>query len=403
MFKHILFLHPYGHLGVTACVFFSPASSAYANETNEAPIQQVPFGGVEHTHDDEPSLLIEPRAHLRAVVGDTHLENSGLAHGGHDPANSGFSIPGLSLGADFFYGEYLTGFTEGIMSWNDQDGWNAELEELYLSFHHLPGGFELKAGQLFASVGTQNRLHNHAWSFVDANMGNVRFLGDDGLILEGVELNWIVSTHWDDKFTLSFGDTVFREHEEEEEHGEEEHSHSEEAEEALWDTDVLAARYQATFWPRDTCQFIYGASYVQGKNFMSKSARLYGLDFTYVWLQDEDHGKHFTWKNEVMLREVNTEEGKFDEFAFSSIALYKFGPQWGCGLRYDYLEGVDDPELPERHRASTSLTRYFSIDNIESIIRLQYNYDHSEERGNDHSVWLQFGFEWGAGGDAHVH
>ena len=280
MFKHILSLHPYGPLGVTGYVFFSSAPLAYTNETNEAPIQQVPFGGVEHTHDDGPSLLIEPRVHLRAVVGDTDLEDSGLGHGGHDPIHSGFSIPGLSLGADLFYGEHLTGFTEGIMSWNDEDGWNAELEELYAKFLNLPGGFELKAGQIFASVGTQNQLHNHAWSFVDANMGNVRFLGDDGLILEGVELSWIVPTHWDDKFTLSFGDTVFREHEEEKAPSGDDHAHSEEAEEALWDKDVLTARYLATFWPGDTCQFIYGASYVQGKNYMGETARLYGLDLS---------------------------------------------------------------------------------------------------------------------------
>ena len=163
MLKHILPLHTHGILGVTACVFFSSVSSAYANENNEAPIQQVPFGGEDCEDDSGPSLLIEPRVHLRAVVGKSDLEDSGLAHGGHDPIHSGFSIPGLSLGADILYGEHLTGFTEGIMSWNNEDGWDAELEELYAKFLNLPGGFEVKAGQIFASVGTQNQLHNHAW------------------------------------------------------------------------------------------------------------------------------------------------------------------------------------------------------------------------------------------------
>ena len=71
--------------------------------------------------------------------------------------------------------------------------------------------------------------------------------------------------------------------------------------------------------------------------------------------------------------------------------------------KYDYLEGVEDPELPERHRISPSLTHYFSLGKIESMARLQYNYDHADERDDAHSIWLQFGFEWGAGGDAHVH
>lgn len=378
---------------------------------------QVPLGGEDCAHSTGPSLLIEPRAHLRAVVGDSDLEDSALATGAHDPIHSGFSVPALSLGADLLYGEHFAGFTEGIVSWNDEDGWDAELEELYARLLNLPGGFEIKAGQLLAAVGTQNNIH-HGWKFVDADMGNVRFLGEDGLIIEGVEIAWLAPTHWDDRLILSFGDAIEHAHEEDqegehaaeeedqeqEEDHEDEHGHGEEAEEALWDRNLFYARYQASFWPGDTCRFVYGASYLQGKNFMGKTSRLYGLDITYTWLQDEGHGKQFTWRNEAMLRKVNTDEGSFEEFAYTSAAHYRFNPNWEIGLRYDYLEGVEDPELPERHRVSPSLSHYFSLGGgVETIARLQYNYDHSEERDDAHSIWLQFGFEWGDGGDAHVH
>ncbi|MCP5536915.1 MAG: hypothetical protein H7A51_11880 [Akkermansiaceae bacterium] len=378
------------------CALFSPATG------NESAPADIPFGGVDCDHDTGPSLLIEPRAHLRAVLGDTDLEDAGLAHGGHDPVHSGFSVPSLSLGADILYGEHIAGFTEGIISWNDVDGWDAELEEFYARFLNLPGGFEMKAGRLLATVGTQNNIHNHAWKFVDANLGNVRFLGDDGLVIEGVEITWMAPSHWNDRLTLSFGNAVSHDHEEAE-HAGGAHDHSEEAGQALWDRNVLSVHYQAIVWPSDTCQFIYGASYLQGENFMAKTGRLFGVDLTYTWLQDEDHGKQFTWRNEAMLRRIGTDEGKFEELAVTSAALYKLNPKWEIGLRYDYLEGVDDPELPERHRVSPSLACYFSLGKIESVARLQYNFDHSDERGGDHSVWLQFGFEWGAGGDAHVH
>ena len=100
-------LHPCCLAGVTACLFLSLALHTSANETsNEASkvnvegiVEKIPFGGTEHTHDDEPSLVIEPRVHLRAAIGDTSLEDSELDHGGHDPNQSGFSIPALSLGA----------------------------------------------------------------------------------------------------------------------------------------------------------------------------------------------------------------------------------------------------------------------------------------------------------------
>ena len=404
-------LPPHCLAGVIAWLFLSMALRTSANEAANKPAsvnvegiaETIPFGGTEHTHDDEPSLVIAPRVHLRAAIGDTGLENSELAHGAHDPNQSGFSIPALSLGADMHYGENITGFTEGILSWNDEEHWNAELEELYLKFLHLPGGFELKAGRLLAAVGTQNSIHNHAWKFVDADLGNVRFLGEDGLIIEGVELTWMVPTHWDDRLVVSFGDTIKHEHEEEGGEIESDHNHSEEAEEALWDKNILSARYQAIFWPSDTCQFIYGASYVTGGNFMGKNAQIYGLDFTYTWREDEPLGKQFTWRNDAMLRKVSTEEGGFEETAFSSAALYRFKPEWEMGLRYNYLEGVKDPKLPERHRISPSLSHYFFLSKVPSMARLQYNYDHSDERGDDHSIWLQFGFEWGAGSDSHVH
>ncbi|BDS07488.1 hypothetical protein NT6N_25280 [Oceaniferula spumae] len=379
----------------------------------------VPFGGEDCDHGDgTPELIVEPRLNLSAVYGHTDLEDAGLALGGHDPSVNGFSVPGLSFGMDVIYGEHLAGFTESIFSWTNDDGWEAELEELYINFLNLPGGFEIHAGRYFASIGTQNDIHNHGWKFADAYLGNVRFLGDDGVILNGVEITWSPPTRWDDRLIIGFGDTIRHEHdhgheEEHDEHGDDdhddddhdehdEHGHSEEAEEALWDRDVLAVRYQVTKWPGDDCKFVYGASYLQGKNFMGHSARLYGLDLTYTWLEDEDHSRQLTWRNEVMMRDIDTDEGNFEEFSFSSTALYKLNPEWEIGLRYGYLEGVEDPELPERHRISPVLTRFFQLGGTEAMTRLQYNYDHSEERGDDHSIWLQFRFEWG-GGDAHVH
>lgn len=357
-----------------------------------------------HNHGHEsPSLAFTPYAHLRAVVGDTDLEDSGLAHGSHDPIYSGFSVPALSLGADLRYGDHIGGFAESIVSWNDEEHWDAEVEELYAEFTNLPGGFTIKAGQFLASVGSQNTIHNHGWRLVDADLGNVRFLGDDGLITEGVEIAWRLPSSWDDRLTLSFGNALEHEHEEEEEHGGD-HDHSEEAEEALWDHTLFAARYQSRFWSGDKHLYTLGASYLQGKNFMSENAQLYGLDLTYTWLENEAAGKELSWRNELMLREVDTEEGSFEEFAFTSAAHYQLSHAWEVGLRYDYLEGVEDPELPQRHRISPSVCHYFPLQGgVEAFLRLQYNYDDSEERGDDHSIWLQFGFGWGAGCNSHVH
>ena len=409
MSKHIALPSPHHLAVITAsiCVYLIlPISANEANqaeEAGEAEEEQIPLGGTEHTHDDESSLLIETRMHLRAAVGDTSLESSDLAHGGHDPAQSGFSVPALSLGADLRYGHSFLLFSEAIASWNDEDHWDAELEELYAQCLHLPGGFDLKLGRILATAGSQNHIHNHAWKFVNSDLSDIRFLGEDGLIIEGIELTWMMPTQWDDRFILSFGDAIEHQHDEERDVGPAMHNHNEEAEEALWDRNVFSARYQATFWTSESDRFIYGVSHVNGENFMAKRSQLYGMDLTYTWLENKTQSRQFTWRNEAMLRRVSTNEGRFEECAFSSSALYRFNPKWEVGLRYNYLEGVEDPELPERHRVSPSLTHYFFVNKLPAITRLQYDYDHSVGRGNDHSIWLQFGFDWGSGAHSHQH
>lgn len=417
-------------LALTMSLLAMDMSQAQSTQT-EAPPAPAPFPlGGEDCDDSANALIsISPSLHLRAVYGETELEDTGLASGGHDPAKDGFSVPGLSVGADIHLGENLFIFTESIFAWDKDEGWEGELEELYLKWLNIPGGFSLKGGRFFASVGKLNTAHNHEWEFVDTSMMNFRFLGDDALALEGVELTWNPPTRWDDKLILGYGSAIEHDHahegEDHDEHGEEEHDehdehdeeehdehdeeehdehgHAEEAEEALWDRDIFTLRYQATFWPADTCGFTYGVSYMQGKNFMGETSELYGADLTYIWLEGGAHGQKFIWTNEAMLRDIVTDEGSFKEWAFSSRAIWKFLPDWEAGLRYDYLEGVADPELPERHRISPALTRYFRIGKgLEAMTRVQYNYDHSEENGEDHSIWLMFGFDWGAGDD-HVH
>ena len=356
-----------------------------------------------HNHD-KPTLTFEPFVNLQVVAGHNGLKESGLAQGAHDPRENGFNLTGLSVGTDLLYNEHFAGYAEGILTWNNADRWEAEIEEVYAELLNLPGDLDIKAGRMFASVGTQNNLHNHAWNFADANLGNVRFLGDDGLAIDGAEIRWTLPTSWNNRIILSYGSTVAHDHDDEHHgHGGDDHGdHSEEAEMALWEDSVFTARYEASFWPGDSCHFEYGASYVQGKNHFKKWSRMYGLDLTYTWLQDEDLGKKILWRNEIMMRDVSTDEGDFNELAYNSAFLWRFQSDWEAGLRYDYLQGVDDPALPERHRLSPSMTRYFAIQKIHALVRLQYNYDQSEYRSDDHSLWLQFGFEWGAG-DAHVH
>ena len=81
--------------------------------------------------------------------------------------------------------------------------------------------------------------------------------------------------------------------------------------------------------------------------------------------------------------------------------LWGFKERWVAGLRGDYANGnngafdANDVFRGERERVSPALTYYPSEF---SKIRLQYNYDHGELFGNQHSIWLQVEFLLGAHG-----
>jgi hypothetical protein len=84
-----------------------------------------------------------------------------------------------------------------------------------------------------------------------------------------------------------------------------------------------------------------------------------------------------------------------------SQVLWGFKPRWVVGLRGEYADGnsgaydANDVFRGQRTRLSPDLTFYPSEF---SKIRLQYNYDHGELFGTEHSIWMQVEFLLGAHG-----
>jgi hypothetical protein len=77
--------------------------------------------------------------------------------------------------------------------------------------------------------------------------------------------------------------------------------------------------------------------------------------------------------------------------------LWGIKPRVVAGLRGEVGSGddaaFDSPLRADRLRLSPNVTWYPTEF---SKLRLQYNYDHREGIGRDHSVWLQFEFLLGA-------
>lgn len=340
---------------------------------------------------------LEPTMHLRLAHGETSLPGADVEFGGHDPDEDTFNFQGFELGASFYLGEHVEGFATVNVFKNDGEEFESEFEEGFAKLINLPGGFELRGGRMLARFGDQNARHLHAWDFANNGLTNVRFLGEDGFAYEGGEVSWLLPTSFEDILSVGFGSAVAHGHGDEEE---DEDGHDEEAELARPEDNIIAVRYQARFGSNDFHRFQAGGSFLTGDNGFDKTTDIYGLDFVYTWRENglESGGQQVRWRSEWMYRDVENDEGGFDDSGFNTALLWQFKEGWEAGVRYEWIDGVSDPELAERYRISPVLTRTLNLgEDLTGTVRLQYDHDDIDDHGRENSIWLQFGFDWGPG------
>lgn len=93
------------------------------------------------------------------IAGGTQL-------GGHDPNQRGFTVQGVQASFAGAVDPYFDG-NANILFQVDADGKsNVELEEAWLETLSLPGGLQLRAGQIYTEFGRQNPTHPHTWAFI---------------------------------------------------------------------------------------------------------------------------------------------------------------------------------------------------------------------------------------------
>ncbi|MEP6664472.1 MAG: hypothetical protein ABJC04_12500, partial [Verrucomicrobiota bacterium] len=140
---------------------------------------------------------------------------------------------------------------------------------------------------------------------------------------------------------------------------------------------------------------------------------IYGADIYWKWKPaNAMEGFPFvSWQTEAIYRRFGAgsdalaptplrSQNLKDWGAYSQV-LWGFKPRWVTGIRGDYASGnsdvfdAQDPFRGERYRISPVLTFFPSEF---SKLRLQYNYDHGQHFGVEHSVWLQMEFLLGSHG-----
>lgn len=363
-----------------------------------------------------------------------HLEIPGLYHRhegnghGHGALNEkrGFNLnyAELSLYApvDPYFDLYATiPFSE--------DG--VEVEEAYAVTRGLPFGFQFKVGKFRSSFGRLNAQHPHAWDFANQPVVNKVFLGDDGLVEKGVQLNWLAPT----PFYLLFGIEVLQ--------GENEQSFGTEGfkvntkkdgsgtDITIGDTKKpnLYLGFIKTSFDVGNLSVLTGLSFAAGYSrinhldaehphaFAGKT-KLYGFDLTAKYMIDSY--RYISFQGEYLYRDqkgtkyeyddntgdLETEELKKKQGGFYTQLVFKFDKRWRAGIQYNLINKNDVKKNGVSLNLPNHLPAYYAMLEYNptefSRIRFQVGQNraffHDGKRETVNEVILQFNFAIGAHG-----
>lgn len=365
---------------------------------------------------------IFPHVHLNGVVGSSSSEQvEELSSGHHDPKVDGFTLQGFEFGTSVRAGDFEAFGNLHLGYDPNAEEWEHEFEEAFLKWKNL-GNFELRGGRYYQRFGLQNTLHLHGWDWADQYLVSGRFLGEDGLSSLGGEVNYYLPVRWTSLLTFSAGQVPEHEHhhDEEEEH---EEGHAYEPEGAHFADTLLSANWTNVAYYNDFHQFRFGMSGAWGENEFGSRNRLLGAHLEYQWREDgfATTGSYLRWRTEAMWRRVGAvaahhgeeeeeaghdheehheEQHAAERATFSEFGMYsdlRYG--WAAdglqlGLRVEHVTGIAELDLPQRTRISPAVSYFFNPMRT-LFFRVQYNYDMLPSSQQEHSVWAQFGFNWG--------
>ena len=353
---------------------------------------------------------------LTDVGWSTEPDVESLQLGDHDPRVRGFSIPNGELVFDGAVDPYFVAFSSIVYKLDAEAETGVELEEMYFLTTALPGNLQLRGGQFFAEFGRQNPQHPHSWAFADQPLVLNRMFGGEGLRSQGARLSWLLPTAFYTEAMLgvfnSAGGTTssFRSEESGELHGGVPNDRGvRDAGDLVW-----VPRIATSLEPTFTQTILMGASAAIGPNNSGPGAgtRIVGGDFYWKWRPvAAQRGFPFvSFQTEVLWRRYEADERtSADEPArtlpaetlrdrgFYAQLLWGIKPLVVAGLRGESASGdrgaFDAPLRAGRWRISPNLTWYPTE---YSKLRFQYNFDHWDGIGTDHSLWVQAEFLLGA-------
>ncbi len=251
---------------------------------------------------------------------------------------------------------------------DEEEAGGFEIEEGYMYWVGLPGGFGAKIGKFRQEIGLYNRWHTHALFEIERPLAAVTFLGEDGLIQTGVGVTLPSVTLGRSTVQATFETTSA-------------------ANEVLFGeaSGVTYLGRLQNFFDLGTSYFQIGATGVVGDNDAGQT-RVLGLDASFRYTpagraQYRDFqlkGEWYFAESPSLIGETLTGDGGYLQ---SNMRL---GRRWIFGTRADYVNGFGT--VPDIFQLVPSLSWWQS----EWVrLRVQYNYLRAQGGPNNHTFLLQ--------------
>ncbi len=258
------------------------------------------------------------------------------------------------------------------------------LEEGYITFTSLPGGFVAKVGKMRSAFGVVNTLHTHNLPWTDRPLVTEHLVGgEDGINDAGVSVSRILPAP--KGLFLEATAQVFR-------------GDSSDVFRAMQRGDVsLVGRVRTYRDITESTNLDLGFSYAHGHNDVGTAfiTQLYGLDATFRWKPLRRAIYHnFLGRAELVWSRRQQELSIQRAFGFYTSADYRLSRRWTIGGRYDRSDRARNALLTDSGFAP--VITYWPSEF--SQIRGQYRFTRYADGRSGNDLLFQFLFVLGAHG-----
>ena len=211
-----------------------------------------------------------------------------------------------------------------------------EIEEGFVTFPTLPGGFLMKVGKMYNAFGKANTMHSHVLPWTDRPLV-LRTLvgGDENLSDSGISVSRLILNPL---FFLEATGEIYR--------GESSVFHAPSREDLSY-----VGRLRGYRDITEGTNLDLGTSIAFGHNDAGPddTTRLIGVDATFRWrpLRRAIY-RRFLARSEFVWSRREQPDGAVGAFGLYASGDYQFARRWFAGLRYDYAQRAFDSSLDDR-------------------------------------------------------